>query len=66
MRYWAIAFSLLALLSALACLGANTHDTLSFARVLMVVFGALGAYAAASHALARSRHRPRRGGPIEL
>ena len=47
MRYWAIAFSLLALLSALACLGANTHDTLSFARVLMVVFGALGAYAAA-------------------
>ncbi|WP_334061086.1 hypothetical protein [Limimaricola cinnabarinus] len=61
MRNWAIAFLTLAAVSGLACLGAETHEDLSAARVLMVLFGVLGAYAAAAHHL-RSRSRRQSSG----
>ncbi|SDE35752.1 hypothetical protein [Limimaricola pyoseonensis] len=57
MRNWAIALLSLALVSGLACLGANTPDEHGVARVLMVLFGVLGAYAATAHLL-RGRARP--------
>ncbi|EYD70711.1 hypothetical protein [Limimaricola hongkongensis] len=67
MRNWAIAFIALATLSGLACLGAGTPETLGSARILMVLFGALGAYAATAHALqSRGRRRPRDGGPLNV
>ena len=66
MRNWAIAFILLAGLSGLACLGAQTHEAMSSARVLLVLFGSLGAYALTVHRQqSRGRRRPARGEPLE-
>lgn len=65
MRNWAIAFLTLAAVSGFACLGAETHEDLASARVLMVLFGVLGAYAAATHHLrSRARRRPANGQPL--
>ncbi|WP_341211268.1 hypothetical protein [uncultured Limimaricola sp.] len=71
MRNWAIAFFALALLSGFACLGANTHEDLSGARFLMVLFGVLGAYAATTHQLrsrgaSNGRRRPVDNGPLNI
>ncbi|MGR3464109.1 hypothetical protein [Limimaricola sp.] len=67
MRNWAIAFFALATLSGLACLGSDTPEELGSARVLMVLFGVLGAYAATAYALqSRSRRRPPDGGPLNV
>ncbi|MCP1169729.1 hypothetical protein [Limimaricola litoreus] len=65
MRNWAIAFLTLAVVSGLACLGTETHEDLPGARILMVLFGVLGAYAAAAHRLrSRGRRRPANGQPL--
>lgn len=63
MRNWAITFFLLAALSGLVCLGADSPAELGPLRVLMVVFGVLGAYAAATcwlQSRARTGLRPAR------
>ena len=71
MRNWAITFLTLALLSGFARLGANTHADLSAARILMVIFGVLGAYAATmchlrSRSVSRGRRRPADDGPLNV